>query len=513
VNETPETPARSQPATDPVIGVDEWVARAGERVAALPGPLGFLVRKFEVVPEVVWLAGFAGLVALVPVLASGPSNQYIVRVGTNTLVYALLALGLNVAVGFAGLLDLGYIAYFGVGAYGYAMLSSSKFGLHWEAWQSIPVVLAFATLLGFVLALPSRRLIGDYFAIVTLFFGQIFYTLATQGYRVSLLGFTPSHDITGGPNGIANVDSFHAFGATATSEQAYFYVALVAVVIVFAGLRLANRSRTGRAWRALNDDALAAQVMSVPVNWLKVSAIGVGACIGALAGTINAALIQGALPDDYNTQVLIIIYAVLVLGGAGSLLGVVLGSIVVNGLDYFLRGGESGSFQQIRWIFYIAIVTVLVAKLRPWRLFAAVVAGAAAFGIVLHEIVGAVWSRGVHGFVALDPTTFGRGGWLGWVLRHWLTLPAGTYDVQNYTFFNYMLCLLIGLVLALTVVRGWKRYVLLVPTLWLASFVWETRLVEDSPGPTRLLVFGATLIVVMAVRPNGLLGKPRVEIV
>src|SRR5260370_22519884 len=180
------------------------------------------------------------------------------------------------------------------------MLSSSKFGVHWQAWESIPVVLAGATLLGFVLALPSRRLVGDYLAIVTLFFGQIFYTLVSQGYRMSLLGFGGSHDITGGPNGIANVDRFHAFGATASSEQAYFYIALVAVALVFTALYLVNRSRTGRAWRALNDDPLAAQVMSIPVSRLKVLAIGVGACVAALAGTINGALIQGAFPDDSN---------------------------------------------------------------------------------------------------------------------------------------------------------------------------------------------------------------------
>jgi branched-chain amino acid transport system permease protein len=495
----------SEPVPGPQIGVDEWVARSGERVAA-----SRLRARFAEIPELARFGAVAVLAALVPLLTS---DQYIIRVGTVTLVYALLALGLNVAVGFAGLLDLGYIAYYGVGAYGYAMLSSSKFGVHWQAWESIPVVLVGATLLGFVLALPSRRLIGDYLAIVTLFFGQIFYTLVTQGYRMSLLGFGGTHDITGGPNGIANVDRFHADGATASSEQAYFYIALVAVALVFTALYLLNRSRTGRAWRALNDDSLAAQVMSMPINRLKLLAVGAGACVGALAGTINGALIQGAFPDDYNTQVLIVIYAVLILGGAGSLLGVVLGAVVVNVLQEVLRGGESGTFDHARWLFYLAILGVLVAKLRPWRLLAAVLGGAAVFGVAVHAIVAAAWPRGVHGPIALTPTDFGNGGWLGWAIRHWLTLPARTYEVQKYTPFNYLLCLLIGCILALTVLRGWKRYLLLVPTLWLAAFVWETRLVEDAPGPTRFLLLGVTLIVVMTARPQGLLGKPRVEIV
>src|SRR5207237_5360606 len=110
----------------------------------------------------------AVVVALVPVMTS---DEYILRVGVVCLIYALLALGLNVSVGFAGLLDLGYVAFYGFGAYGYAMLSSSKFGVHWALWESLPVILATSVLVGFLLALPSRRLVGDYLAIVTLFFG------------------------------------------------------------------------------------------------------------------------------------------------------------------------------------------------------------------------------------------------------------------------------------------------------------------------------------------------------
>ena len=145
----------------------------------------------------------------------------------------------------------------------------------------IPLVVAVSALMGLLLALPSRRLVGDYLAIVTLFFGQIFYVIATQGYRISFLGLNKdlgfdraNWDLTGGPNGIANVDRIGAFGLTASSERAYFYITLVAVVVVFAALTLANRSRTGRAWRALHDDTLAAQAMSMPVNWLKLLAVG-----------------------------------------------------------------------------------------------------------------------------------------------------------------------------------------------------------------------------------------------
>jgi len=511
-----EAPQPTDGPSSPRIGVDEWVARSGEGTAG-GGPLGQLRAAYDRLPKPAVFVALVLLGAAIPLLTSESSNDiYYLRVGTVTLVFALLALGLNVAVGFAGLLDLGYIAYYGVGAYGYAMLSSDKFGVHWEAWATIPLVVLIAGVLGFLLALPSRRLVGDYLAIVTLFFGQIFYTLMVQGYRVSFLGFGGSHDLTGGPNGIANVDRLGAFGLTIESERAFYYVALVAVVLVFAALHLADRSRTGRAWRALHDDSLAAQMMSIPINRLKLLAVGLGAAVAALAGTINTALLQGAFPDDYNTQVLIIIYAMVILGGAGSLPGAVLGAIVVNiFMLEALRPQTPLSSWTLngRWLFYGAILLIVIVSLRPWRRLVAVLAGTVVFGVVLHVIVGAAWPRGVHGHIATGPTEFGDGGWLGWLIRHWVVLPANTYDVQKYTPFNIALVGLIALVLVLTLVKGWLRDALLVPTLWLAAFVWETRLVEEGSGPTRFLLLGATLIVVMTARPQGLLGKPRVEIV
>jgi branched-chain amino acid transport system permease protein len=523
MSDVPPTEPQPEPS-GPQIGADEWVARSGERAEAHGGLVGLARGVYERLPKPAVFLLVVALAALLPVLTSQTDNDiYFLRVGIVALVFALLALGLNVAVGFAGLLDLGYIAYYGVGAYGYAMLSSDKFGLHWQAWQSIIVVVAVSALLGFLLALPSRRLVGDYLAIVTLFFGQIFYVIVTQGYRVSFLGLNndlgfdrANWDLTGGPNGIANVDRFTAFGFTASSERAYFYVTLVAVVIVFAGLSLVNRSRTGRAWRSLHDDPLAAQAMSVPINWLKLMAVGVGAAIAALAGTINSALLQGAFPDDYNTQVLIIIYAMVILGGAGSLVGAVVGAVVVEVLmleglrpqtpisDWTFNG---------RWVFFGGILLILIVAIRPWRRLAAILAGVVAFGVVVHTIVAATTTKGTDGLLNTGPETFEDGGWLGWLLRHWLALPGGTYETGTKVPFNVALVGLIALVLFLTLLKGWKRDVLLVPTIWLAGFVWETRLVLEASGPTRLLLLGAILIILMTARPQGLLGKPRVEIV
>ncbi len=514
------------PPTEPAgpqIGADEWVARSASRSRAYDGVVGRVRRAYERVPKPLVFAGFVLVAVLIPIVASQSQNDlYYTRVGTVALVFALLALGLNVAVGFAGLLDLGYIAYYGVGAYGYAMLSSDKFGIHWQAWLVIPLVVLVAATLGFLLALPSRRLVGDYLAIVTLFFGQIFYVLVNQGYRVSFLGLNkdlglrPNWDLTGGPNGIANVDRFRLGGLTASSEHAYYYVTLTAVVVVFAALSLANRSRTGRAWRALHDDSLAAQAMSMPVNWLKLMAVGVGAAVAALAGTINAALLQGAFPDDYNTQVLIIIYAMVILGGAGSLPGAIAGAFVVEVLlteglrpqtpisDWTFNG---------RWVFYGGILLILFATIRPWKRLVAILGGVVAFGVVMHMVVSAFSERATDGLLNMGSTTFGDGGWFGWLVRHWLVLPGDTYETGTQAPFNIALVGLIVLVLVLTLLHGWKRDVLMVPTIWLAGFVWETRLVLEASGPTRLLLLGVVLIVVMIARPQGLFGRPRVEIV
>jgi ABC-type branched-subunit amino acid transport system permease subunit len=522
MSETPQTPP-TEP-TGPRIGADEWVARSDERAETRGGVVGGLRAAYERVPKSAVFAFFVAAGALVPLLTAQTDNDiYFLRVGTVALVFALLALGLNVAVGFAGLLDLGYIAYYGIGAYGYAMLSSDKFGIHWQAWIVLPLVVAIAALLGFLLALPSRRLVGDYLAIVTLFFGQIFYVVASQGYRVSFLGLNKdlgfdraNWDLTGGPNGIANVDRLSALGLTASSERAYFYITLVAVVVVFAALTLANRSRTGRAWRALHDDMLAAQAMSVPVNWLKLLAVGVGAAVAALAGVINAALLQGAFPDDYNTQVLIIIYAMVILGGAGSLPGAVLGAVIVSAL--LLEGLRPqtpiGDFTgNGRWVFYGAILLVLVATIRPWRRLAAILGGIAVFGVVVHALVAATTAHGTDGLLNTGPDTFEKAGPLGWLVRHWLALPGGTYEVGSRTWFNIALVGLIALVLCMTLVKGWVRDLLIIPAVWLAAFVWETRLALETSGPTRLLLLGVILIVAMVARPQGLLGRPRVEIV
>src|SRR5947207_9611706 len=231
--------------------------------------------------------GVAAVALAGPLLAP---NDYVVGVLTRICLYATLALGLNIVVGFAGLLDLGYVAFYGIGAYSFAMLSSPKFGIHFATPLAILIVVVGTVIVGFLVGLPSRRLVGVYLAIVTLFFGQLFVTVYNNGNRISLLGFTRGYDTTGGPNGIANIAPFHLFGHRLLSVKGYFWVALVTFALVMTALYLVNASRTGRAWRSLREDPLAAELMGMPVNRLKLMAFAFGAGVAGLTGTIFAAL-------------------------------------------------------------------------------------------------------------------------------------------------------------------------------------------------------------------------------
>jgi ABC-type branched-subunit amino acid transport system permease subunit len=175
VSVQPPRPPDEPPGTEgPRVGVDEWVARHEERRGARTGWTAPLLNAFERLPPWAVLAIGLAAGAAVPFLSD---SDYVVRVAVNTVLFALLAVGLNVVVGWSGLLDLGFVAFYGFGAYLYAMLSSEQFGVHLPAELAIPAVIVTSALLGLLLGLPSRRLLGDYLAIVTLFFAQIFVVL------------------------------------------------------------------------------------------------------------------------------------------------------------------------------------------------------------------------------------------------------------------------------------------------------------------------------------------------
>jgi branched-chain amino acid transport system permease protein len=468
----------------PQVGTDEWVARQAHRREYLPSWLGGAQRASE---RIGWwprlaVAGLAG--ALLPSLGVG---GFQLQVGIDAMVIALLAVGLNIVVGWAGLLDLGYIAFFGFGAYGFALLSSAEIGstgIHLPAYLSLPVVMIAAALLGLGVGLPSRRLIGDYLAIVTLFFGEAFVEF-TNNVAPSKLG---------GPDGIPGIDPIRAFGWQLVSNYGYYYLLVIVLVVVMGVLRLLETSRTGRAWRAVREDPLAAASMTIPVNRVKLAAFAAGAVVAALAGTIYAAQQASVFPTDFDTPILILIYAGLILGGAGSIAGAALGALVVM----IIYDGLLRSSAEAGYLFYGLILLTLLVKLRPWRKLAAVLAATIALGFAAHAIAQAISASAV----ASGPQS---GGWIGSALRDWVIVPASPQTPGNWGF-----VVLIGMLITLVQVRGWWRTIVLVPTIYLASFVWETRLVVE-PSITRQLMIGAILIVMMNARPQGLLGQRRVE--
>jgi branched-chain amino acid transport system permease protein len=461
----------------PRIGADEWVARESERDRR--PALHRLGERLDrrVSPPV----RFFLLVTAIAVFGIATNDQYYQRVGFNTLYYAALALGLNVVVGWAGLLDLGYVAFFGLGAYAYAFLDSPKYNLHWPALATMLVVGLGCAVVGILVSLPSRRLFGDYLAIITLFFGQIFYNLVGN------------LSITNGQNGMTNLDPLDFFGFHVTTVRQYFYVALVLFCVVTSVLWLLNNSRTGRAWRSLREDQMAAQLLGMPVNWLKLLAFAFGAAVAGLSGTVFASLEVNIFPNNFYLSVLITLYAIVILGGAGSMPGVMLGSfVIIVGLEILSTPDNA------RLLFYAVIAAGLALFLRPVRWIAIVVGGTIALGFVVNAIATSVWPTGTR------PTTFGG---QNLTMSSWVVELTDPVRVGAWSY-----AALIAAVLGLTLLKGRVRKLALIPVLYLAAFVWENELVLN-PSVTAMILLGALLIALMIVRPTGLLGKARVEVV
>ena len=491
-NETP-TPDASPPP-EPQIGVDQWVAQADDRRERATGLRGRVVHVWRILPPAGKLALLTPAI-VVPFL--GISNGNLFNYGIFILIYALLALGLNVVLGFAGLLDLGYVAFFGFGAYVYAFLSGTHsekghtYAHHWDAQYSIPVCVAICALLGLFLGSSSRRLLGDYLAIVTLFFGQAFVV------------FTNSADpygITNGSNGLANVDPLTFFGGhiVIDTTRDYYWFLLGVVVVILIVLHFLSESRTGRAWKASREDPLAAEQMGIPVSRLKIMAFSFGAGIAGLAGSIFAAVQTGAFPQNFGTAVLILIYAVVILGGTGSLTGMIVGAIVIIASNQALDSTSPPN--QARVLFYAVLIAAVLLTMKTWPKRIAALLGVAVFGLVLHAIVGAVWANGTKGEVT-------SGGFLNGVIKHWVLIPVHPHRLAVWGYLLLIVCIVV-----LVQLKGWWRLVVLLPTLSLTAFVWENLMIQQ-PAVTRSVLFGLLLIAVMTIRPEGLFGQARVEVV
>jgi ABC-type branched-subunit amino acid transport system permease subunit len=495
MSEQPPEPGISErPEEDdrPRIGVDEWVASVDDRREQVTGISGRIKETWRRLPPIGRLAVFVVPAVAFPFFGN---TGDIYRYGVITLIYAVLALGLNIVVGYAGLLDLGFVAFFGFGAYTYGVLASGHSGNHWQAELAVPLAVGATALLGVIIGLPSRRLVGDYLAIVTLFFGQAFVIFVNNANRINfpLFGHV---NLTGGSAGIESIDPLVFFGWKADTTRELYFISLAAFILVISVSYLVNTSRTGRGWRALREDSLAAEAMSIPVRRLKLMAFGFGAGVAGLVGCIYASVQTLAAPGDYDVALLITIYAILILGGLGSLEGIVVAALIINGVPELLRNPDNG-----RWVFYGAILIGLALMVRPFWRFLAVIASTIVFGFVVHGIADLVWERGTAG----QPFGSGR---LADAAEKWMLLPDNPVQIANFAYVA-----LIAAVIVLTRLRGTLRLVALVPTLYLAGFVWENLLLENIVGPTRLILLGALLVVLMAARPQGLFGERRVEIV
>ncbi|HEY5389150.1 MAG TPA: branched-chain amino acid ABC transporter permease [Solirubrobacteraceae bacterium] len=474
------------------IGVDEWVARSDDRrdQRGWRGRLGYLDARFGWWQRLL-LVGLAAFVYGEFVVGG---NVNYAQTGFNVVLYAILALGLNIAVGWAGLLDLGYIAFFGAGAYGYALFSSHAFGnlplatggVMLPAIASIPIAVAGVGILGMLIGLVALRLSGDYFAIVTLFVGQAFAEAANNVAPGTL----------GGANGLFGLQGFHVGSAAIGSTLGYYWYAVILLVVLMALLHLLDSSRTGRAWRAVRDDSLAASAMTISVNKVKVMAFAFGAVVAALAGTMFAAQQSSVFATNFSAQTLILIYACLVLGGAGSIGGAVLGGVVVTVAQQLLSSPIDSAY-----LFYGIILIVLIARVRPWQYLAAVLAAIVGFGVAAHAIVAAISHRAVAG----SP---GSAGWFATALRHYVIVPRG----EPLTYGNILYIAAIVMVIVVVQLKGIRRLIAVVPTVYVGVCCWEARLTVD-PGITAQIMIGAILIVTMAARPEGLLGTRRVEVV
>jgi branched-chain amino acid transport system permease protein len=325
---------------------------------------------------------------ILPLILQQGGNAW-VRIADAALLYVLLALGLNIVVGYAGLLDLGYVAFYAIGAYLFGLLASPHLtdnfawiaaafpqGLHLPLWIVIPAAAALAGLFGVLLGAPTLKLRGDYLAIVTLGFGEII--------RVFLNNLDQPVNITNGPKGLNQIDSIHFFnqnlgrpveilGFEVASVSLYYYLFLGLVLFSVLICYRLERSRIGRAWMAIREDEIAAKAMGINTRNLKLLAFGMGATFGGVSGSMFAAFQNFVSPESFSLMESVMIVAMVVLGGIGHLPGVILGAVLLSALPEVLRY-VAGPLQQmtdgrldsaILRQLLIALAMIIVMLMRP----------------------------------------------------------------------------------------------------------------------------------------------------
>ncbi|THF61156.1 high-affinity branched-chain amino acid ABC transporter permease LivM [Pseudothauera rhizosphaerae] len=343
---------------------DRLAARKASRQRA-----GSAISRTQTIANVLgWIA--LGAAVALPIAFS--DNRYVVDTATTVLIYVMLGWGLNVVVGLAGLLDLGYVAFYAVGAYAYALLST-QYG--WSFWEALPVAGAIAAGFGILLGYPILRLRGDYLAIVTLGFGEII--------RVILVNWT---EFSGGPNGIGSIPRPSFFGLAFTrsapegghSFASFFglefsamhrliflyYLILVLALLTHAFVSRLRKLPVGRAWEALREDEIACKAMGMNTTHIKLSAFAIGAMLGGFAGVFFAARQGFVSPESFVFTESAIILAIVVLGGMGSQMGVVLAATLLVLIPEFGR-----NFAEYRMLLF-GLAMVLIMVWRPGGLLA-----------------------------------------------------------------------------------------------------------------------------------------------
>ena len=337
---------------------------------------------------VVFLIAAAVLIAL-PLFAQQYGQGW-VRIMALALLYVLLALGLNIVVGYAGLLDLGYVAFYAVGAYMYALMASPHLsetfagfkalfpdGLHTPIWVVIPLGAGFAAIAGVLLGMPVLKLRGDYLAIVTLGFGEII--------RVFLNNLEHPVNITNGPRGLDRIDAMNIFGFSfgkaveigdfrIPSVTLYYWLFLALVVGSLLVCWRLETSRIGRAWMAIREDETAAKAMGINTRNMKLLAFGMGATFGGVSGAMFAAFQGFVSPESFSLMESVMIVAMVVLGGIGHLPGVVLGAVMLAALPEVLRyvagdvqnmtGGRIDAAILRQLLIALAMITIMLVRPR-----------------------------------------------------------------------------------------------------------------------------------------------------
>ena len=340
-----------------------------------------------------WIIGAVALLVL-PLILQSFGNAW-VRIADLALLYVLLALGLNIVVGYAGLLDLGYVAFYAVGAYLFALMASPHLadnfaafaamfpnGLHTSLWIVIPVAALLAAFFGALLGAPTLKLRGDYLAIVTLGFGEII--------RIFLNNLDHPVNLTNGPKGMGQIDSvkifgldlgkrLELFGYDINSVTLYYYLFLVLVIVTIIVCYRLQDSRIGRAWMAIREDEIAAKAMGINTRNMKLLAFSMGASFGGVAGAMFAAFQGFVSPESFSLMESVMIVAMVVLGGIGHIPGVILGAVLLSALPEVLRyvAGplqamtdgriDSAILRQL----LIALAMIIIMLLRPRGLWPA----------------------------------------------------------------------------------------------------------------------------------------------